>query len=393
MPANWFEAFQQLIAFLEKSKNKKKIIFIDELPWMDTSKSDCINALEHFWNHWASARKDIKLIVCGSAASWMLKKIIRNKGGLHNRVTQKIKLLPFTLAETEQYLQSKNLKWNRYQIAEAYMVMGGIPYYLNGIKKGKSAAQCIDKLCFNESGLLYDEFNNLYASLFRNSANYISVVEALSKKAMGLTREQIVAASKLANGGGLSKVLDELEESGFIRKYLPFKNKLKHSVYQLTDFYTLFYFNFIKNKKTATPNYWETSIDSQRHRAWAGYAFEQVCQAHVHQIKKALGISGVHVNVVSWRSSNAENNTQVDLIIDRNDQVINLCEIKFSINQFTIDKKYAAALRNRIDVFKRESKTNKAVFLTMLTTYGIKENIWSSGLVQNDLSMDCLFEA
>lgn len=386
-PLNWHEAFVLLEEYLEKLKAKQKLIFIDELPWLDTHKSDFLSSFEHFWNHWASARKDIKLIVSGSAASWIINKIINSTGGLHNRATQKIKLHPFTLQETELFLQNKNIRWNHYQIIEAYMAMGGIPYYLNALKRGKSATQNIDELFFNERGLLKNEFNNLYASLFKNPENYIAVVKAISKKIKGLTRDEIAATAKLSNGGTLTKILTSLEECGFIRKYIPFDKMERDAVYQLIDFYTLFYFNFIFNKATAKNNYWTITSKTPQYRAWSGYAFEQVCSMHLPQIKKELGISGIISNAASWRNKDA----QIDLLIDRNDQVINICEMKFSINSFTIDKKYADNLRNKIGSFIAQTKTKKAIFLTMVTTYGITNNAHAAQLVDNSLTMDSLF--
>ena len=385
---NWFDAFQLLIKYLEKLNTKQKLIFIDELPWLDTPKSDFLSAFEHFWNHWASARKDIKLIVCGSATSWILNKLINNKGGLHNRVTQKIKLLPFTLSETEDFLHSKNIYWERYEIVETYMAMGGIPYYLDALKKSKSATQNIDYLFFSEKGLLKNEFDNLYKSLFRFAENHIAMVAILSTKIKGLTRGEILKASKLSNGGGNSKVLEELEQSGFIRKYIPYGNKKKEALYQITDFYTLFYFNFIYNKNTEKDNYWITAANSSKGNAWKGYSFEQLCMLHLPQMKKALGINGIESDVASWRNANA----QIDVLIDRNDRAINICEMKFSINKFTIDKKYAENLRNKIGEFKAQTKTRKSVFLTLVTTYGITPNSYASQLVTNSITMDALFE-
>ncbi|MBL0911859.1 MAG: AAA family ATPase [Bacteroidia bacterium] len=391
VPESWFEAFQQLMACMEKKKKKRQVIFLDELPWLDTPRSSFISALEHFWNSWASARKDIVLIVCGSAASWMLNKLINNRGGLHNRVTRRMKILPFTLHECEAFLRSRHIHWTRYQLIEIYMALGGIPYYLNALQPGMSPAQNIDRLCFSETGLLRQEFDNLYASLFRFPENHTAVSEALSRKARGLSREELIAASGLPNGGGATKVLEELEASGFIRRYLPFDKKVKDSLYQLSDFYTLFYYRFIHKRRQFAAGHWLQQTDSPGHRAWSGYAFEQVCLAHVPQIKKELGISGVHSEEASWRSSGKDNGAQVDLLIDRRDQVINLCEMKFSINPFTIDKRYAAELRNKIGVFRNETQTRKAVFLTMISTYGVKANEHSAGLVQNNLDMDCLF--
>jgi uncharacterized protein len=392
VPTTWFQAFQQLIAHLEKSKDDRKIIFIDELPWIDTPKSNCIGALEHFWNSWASARKDIVLIVCGSAASWMLNKLINDKGGLHNRVTQKIKLLPFTLKECEQFLIEKKINWNRYQIVEAYMAMGGIPFYWNALEPGYSAAQNIAKLFFSDNGLLKEEFQNLFASLFKNPENHVTIVEALGTKAKGLSRKEIIKYAKWASSGTPTKAINELEASGFIRKYTPFDKKVKHSIYQLTDLYSLFYLRFIKDNKLATEDFWINDLDSPQHRTWSGYSFELVCLLHTYQIKKKLGIHGIQSSEGSWRSKDEKKGTQIDLVIDRKDETVNICEMKFSINPFAIDKKYAENLRNKIGTFRTETKTRKAVMLTMITTYGLEENEYSQGLVQNDLTMDCLFD-
>lgn len=389
-PTHWLEAFQQLISILSKSKQPKKIVFFDELPWLDTPKSGFIQALEHFWNSWASARNDVVLVVCGSAASWMINKIIKNKGGLHNRVTQKIRLAPFTLHECELMLQAKGVVWNKYQIAEAYMALGGIPYYWSHIKKGKSAAQAIDELCFAENAILKDEYQNLYASLFKNSEGHELIVKTLSKKTIGLSRKEIIALSKLPNGGGTTKILEELETSGFIRKYKPIGRENRESIYQLLDFYSLFYYQFIHKQKNIAEDYWQKNIDHPSHRAWAGYAFEQLCLIHLPQIKKALGISGVETEAASWRGKS--NKCQIDLLIDRRDQIINLCEMKYAIGEIEITKKYADELRNKMQAFKSETKTKKAVHLTFVSTYGAKQNQHSSGLIQQEIKLNALFE-
>lgn len=391
IPKNWIEAFESLKKILTRNKSRKKVIFIDELPWFDTSKSHFLSALEHFWNSWASARKDILLITCGSAASWMINKIINNRGGLHNRVTHRMKIVPFTLSESEKLLKANQVVCSKYQIVEMYSVFGGIPFYINAIEKGLSMQQNINKICFSDDGILKNEFDNLYASLFKNSENHIEIINSLSKKAKGMTRSEIIAAAKIPNGGGTTKVLDELVECDFIRKYYQFDKKNKDCIYQLTDFYSLFYLKFIKDNKQAVNNFWLNAIDNPKRRSWTGYAFELVCLLHTEKIKEKLGIGGILTSEASWRSSDKENGAQIDLLIDRRDQVVNVCEMKFSINEFTIDKKYEMELRNKIGTFKNETKTRKAVFLTMITTFGVKNNEIYGGLVQNQIIMDDLF--
>jgi predicted AAA+ superfamily ATPase len=386
--SSWLESFEQLIHLLANKKQRgKKVIFIDEMPWMDTPRSGFVQALEFFWNSWASAQKDILLIVCGSASSWIMNKLIKNHGGLHNRITQQIHLHPFTLGECEEYFQKNNIVLNRHQIVENYMIFGGIPYYLSLMKKQFSMAQNVDNMCFSKKGMLRHEFENLYASLFRNYDNHTKIVEILSKKAKGMTREEIIKNTQLPNGGGLTKTLEELELCGFIRKYKSFGKKERKSLFQLTDCFTLFYFNFMSDNKFNDEHFWTNFIENARHRAWSGYSFEQVCLAHLPQIKRKLGIAGVLTNTASWRNNEAE----IDLLIERNDKVINLCEMKYAHEQFVIDKKQDENLRNKRAVFKRETKTRNSVHLTMITTYGVKRNeYW--GNIQSEITMDDLFE-
>ena len=392
IPKSWLEAFSLLSTYLKNSTDEKKIVFLDELPWMDTPRSNFISAFEHFWNGWASARKDIVLIICGSATSWIINKVINDHGGLHNRVTKQIALQPFTLKECEMFAKSKGLEMSRYQLAECYMVLGGIPYYWSLLEKGLSLAQNIDKIIFAKNGKLSNEFNQLYASLFKSPEQYIDIVTALGKKKAGMTREEIIAATDKYSNGALSKVLDELEYCGFIRKYNGFDKKSKQAIYQLIDNYTLFYFKFIQQNENNDEHFWSASIDSAMHRAWSGLAFERLCMAHTQQIKAALGIAGVLSNVYSWRKEADETSdgAQIDLLIDRKDQVINLCEMKYSLSEYIIDAEYEQKLRNKKSAFINATNTRKAVHLTMVTTFGIKTNV-HSGIVQNEVKLDDLF--
>lgn len=392
IPKSWLEAFSLLSTYLKNSTDEKKIVFLDELPWMDTPRSNFISAFEHFWNGWASARKDIVLIICGSATSWIINKVINDHGGLHNRVTKQIALQPFTLKECEMFAESKGLEMSRYQLAECYMVLGGIPYYWSLLEKGLSLAQNIDKIIFAKNGKLSNEFNQLYASLFKSPEQYIDIVTALGKKKAGMTREEIIAATDKYSNGALSKVLDELEYCGFIRKYNGFDKKSKQAIYQLIDNYTLFYFKFIQQNENNDEHFWSASIDSAMHRAWSGLAFERLCMAHTQQIKAALGIAGVLSNVYSWRKEADETSdgAQIDLLIDRKDQVINLCEMKYSLSEYAIDAEYEQKLRNKKSAFINATNTRKAVHLTMVTTFGIKANA-HSGIVQNEITLEDLF--
>ena len=393
-PQTWLDAFLQLITVLDATKNtkKKRIIFFDELPWLATHRSGFLKAFGFFWNNWAS-KNNILVVICGSAASWMIQKIVKDKGGLHNRITRRIHLKPFSLAETEAFLQYKNLNLNHYHILLIYMIMGGIPHYLKEVERGKSAIQNIEDICFSADGLLNDEFSNLYAALFKNSDNHIAIIRALSQKWKGLTRSEIIKNSGLANGGGFTKVLDELLHSGFVTAYFPFGKKKKTMLYRLTDEYSLFFLHFIEPNKRNIKGTWQALSQTAVFKSWSGYAFESVCLKHIEQIKNALKIGGIYSESSGFIFSGDEflPGIQIDLLIDRNDQVINICEMKFYQKEFTISKSYAAQLSRKMTVFREVTNTKKQIFLTMITTFDLLENKHSQGLVDNQLTMEILF--
>ena len=372
--SDWFDAFNGLRELLEKSSKKRKVVFIDEMPWFDTKKSRFVPALEHFWNGWASAQNNIMLIVCGSSASWIAKKLFRNRGGLHNRITRRILLQPFTLAECHKYSECMGFPTDDLNLLETYMTFGGIPYYMSLMSKNLSLAQNVNRLCFSPGGELRDEFSNLYASLFNNASRHIMVVEALGKKKIGLSRDEIKKITKIPEGGSLSEALEELELSGFIRKYAPFARVKRGTLYQLVDHFTLFHISFIKDCSIEDPDYWMKKRETQSFRVWRGYAFEQVCLTHVRQIIKTIGVAGVITHVESWRSEQSEPGVQIDMLINRNDRVISLCEIKYSDAEFSITKKNAQELRNKRNVFIEESRTKKAVQIALITPVGVKRN-------------------
>lgn len=387
-PKNWTEAFSSLRTLLENTKTRgKKVVFIDELPYMYTRRCDLVSALEHFWNDWGSTRQDLLLVVCGSATSWIVKNIVNNKGGLHNRLTRKIYLRPFTLSETKQYLESRGIVFEDRDILETYMVMGGIPYYLRLIEKGKSLAQNIDEMFFMRKGRLDGEFDNLYSALYEESDKYVKVVKAISKLNRGLSREEIIKGTGIKDGGGLSTILKDLDQCDIIRAYSAYGKKRNGVLYQLTDFYSFFYFKFIEKHPATEKGFWKYQLNTSSHNAWAGYAFEQLCLYHYPQIEKALGISGVQTSYSSWFSDNA----QIDLLIDRADRIINLCEMKYSDSEFIIKKKDAEDLRRKMADFYEKEKVRKALHLVMVTTYGVKKNEYYN-MVQNEVTMSDLFD-
>lgn len=394
-PSSWQEAFGQLIAFLSTlNTGRKWVVFVDELPWLASSRSRFLAALDHFWNSWASRQRHLIVIICGSAASWMIHKVIQHRGGLHNRVTRRIRLEPFTLGEALQYLQSRGVDLGHRQTLELYLALGGIPHYLKQAEPGRSAAQAIDDLCFSTTGALRDEFRQLYASLFEHSERHVKVIRALNKKRRGLTRNEILRAAGMPTGGGTTTLLEELVQSGFVLQTLPFGKSKKQSLYRLADEYSLFYLNWIEGHRSSGPEVWLKRQVSPAWKAWSGYAFENVCLRHAWQLKCALGIAGVETTESAWShraSGDCPAGAQIDLVIDRRDECINLCEMKYSQSEFVIDNRYAEDLRRKRDVFREVTKTRKTLFLTLVTPYGVRDNEYRRELVAHCIESNSLF--
>ena len=396
-PKSWMEAFEKLKEYLLKSKQRgKKVLFFDELPWMDTKGSKFLEAFEWFWNSWGCAREDLLLIVCGSATNWIINKLFKHKGGLYNRAGTKMFIRQFTLAETEQYLKKKGIEYERYDIAQIYMMMGGNPYYLKQLEPGRTLADNIDNCFFRTNGKLWDEFDNLYETLFAESEIYVRIVEALAGKMIGLTREEIISITKLPDNGMTSKALKDLVKCGFVRSYQYYGHKTKSQTFQLADFYTMFYFKFVRDNYGQDEHFWTHLLDNPKKNAWLGYGFEQLIKDHIEQVKNALGIGAVLTTQSCWFAEKRDiadegiDGAQIDLLIDRRDKAINICEAKFYSSEFVIDKEYSHKLRNKIAAFKSVVKTRKALVPTMITTFGVKRNAYS-GNVQQEVVLDDLF--
>lgn len=389
-PRTWLEAFRLLKRLLISQGDSRKIVFLDELPWMDTPRSKFVTALEHFWNGWCAARKDIVLIVCGSATSWMIRSVLKNKGGLFNRANRVICLKPFCLAECEAYMRERGCSLGRLELVEGYMIFGGSPYYWSLLDPGRSLAQNVDRMCFTSAGELVPEYRRLYASIFRKPDTYMKIVTALFDKKCGMTREELSVATGIPATGRMTEFLEELEESGFVRPYAPIGKRKRGMVYQLIDSFTIFHLTFMQGRSSARRGFWIDAVDSPERHAWEGLAFERVCMLHEDALRCALGISGVATEISAWRSEQKKGGAQIDLLIDRRDDVINVCEMKFASDVYEISESYEKKLRHKLNLFKEESSTRKSIHLTLVTTFGIKRNT-HSGIVQSEIKMDDLF--
>lgn len=393
VPSSWGDAFEILKVYLKRGRSKrKKVLFFDEFPWLASPRSGFMQAFDHFWNTWA-VDQNLIVVICGSAAAWMIKRVVNSRGGLHNRVTKRIHLQPFTLGEVETYFSDRKLSVPRYDMLQLYMALGGVPFYLRMVEKGQSAIQAIDKICFGKRALLRDEFDNLYRSLFSNYEDHIEVIRALNKKRKGLTRQELIDITSLRSGGGLTIILNELEESSFISSYDPWSKKARNKLYRLTDEFSAFYLSYME-RHGKTNGYWIKNALSPKVKSWSGYVFESICFKHIEEIKRALQIAGIDSTVASMvHKGNAEvDGFQIDLLIDRADNAINLCEAKYYNGPYIITKAQAEKLRERRALFVAESGTKKQVITTLITTYGVHQNVHKSTADQV-VTMDSLFLA
>lgn len=395
---NWVQAFAALKQYLMSLNKDRIVIFLDEIPWMDVQKSNFLPAFSQFWNSWASTYPGLKLIACGSSTTWMLDKFVGDKGGFYGRSNRSIYLAPFSLGETERFLKTRNIIWSRYQIVKLYMIMGGIPYYLDMLDPSLPFDSNIDELFFPMNAPLKNEYDFLFRTLFKNAQLYRRVVELVATRAKGLTQAEIKDLLKLSDGGELSKVLENLQKCDFLRTYVPFGGKSNGVIYQLIDLFSLFHLRFVSTHNGQDEHYW-TNLDDHKKEAWEGYAFEVVCMHHIPQIKERLGIRGVLTNACSWqtkpltdKNGTQWHGTQIDLLLDRDDNIINLCEMKYSKSEYVVTESYYNTLTSRQEIFCHHTSTKKSTTITFITTYGLKKNKHSDTYLPHQIVMDDLFD-
>lgn len=392
MPKSWMEAFFQLEQLLaQHDDGSRQVVFLDELPWMDTPRSGFLPAFESFWNGWCSGRDNMMLVVCGSATSWILSNLARSKGGLYGRLTDSIKLHPFTLGECEEYFETSGIALSRYDITQAYMIFGGIPYYLSYFAKGLSLEANVDRILFGRTPRLADEFDRLFGAIFTNAEDCKKIIRLLATHNVGYGREEIAARTGLPMGGGLTNTLASLAESDFIEKYVPFGEPGRTTCYKLTDNFCLFWLKYVENNGKAA-HFMRDNMTNTVMQAWRGVAFEGVCWQHISQIKQALGISGIESQLSAWRTKgeNGSRGAQIDMLIMRKDNVVNLCEIKFSGTPYSIDLDEELRLRHRIEALRTALTARQTIHLTLITTYGLASGK-HNGVVQRQITIDDLF--
>ena len=390
----WVRAFAELETLLEDRPEPRKVVFLDELPWYDTPKSGFLRAFESFWNGWASVRRDIVLVICGSATTWIIDKVVRNRGGLHNRVTRQLPIAPFTLKECEEFAAYKHLDFDRRQIAECYMALGGVAYYWSLLQEGLSAAQNFDRMFFGVADEMRNEYERVFASLFRRPTRHMAIVEMLGMRKSGLTRDEIVSGLSEGSGGEVTRSLEELCQCGFVRRYNSIGRAKKGAIYQLIDNYVLFYFRFLRDRRGTDEHFWSLSYATPAVNNWRGLAFERLCLWHIPQIRAALGISGIVTDVYSWRGKKTEDGDkpmQIDMLLDRSDNMIDLCEIKFSNGEYEIDAEENRRLMERVETFRSQTGTRKGIRTVLISAFGLKRGKYA-GNIQSVVTLGDLFK-
>lgn len=392
-PTDWMSAFIALKnALKDVAKTEKRcIIFIDELPALDAENSNVAGAIGYFWNHWASLQGNVVLIICGSATSWMITHVIDSKGGLHDRLTEEMPIHPFTLHEVETYLNEYQFVWNRQMMLQSYMVFGGIPYYLSLLNNKESLTQNVDRLFFSKDTKMRREFRRLFNTLYKSPEKYIEIVKALGKSRQGMTREQLAKELKCSNNGHLGDKLEDLVQCDLIRKNIVREKEIKSkdAIYQLCDFFSLFYLTFVDRAEVET-DYWSHHINTPEMNTWMGLAYERICMAHIPQIKRALRIDGISTLNYSWRSKTSKPAVQIDIIIERADNIVNVCEVKHSQGEYELSKEEYEKINRRRNTFINETGLRHASWLTMITTEGLAKGMYSE-MIQSQVILDDLF--
>lgn len=393
IPHDWYEAFLMLKELLEKKKNgKKRVVFLDELSFMDTRKSEFIPALSDFYNNYVSRQSDILLIVCGSATSYILNNLVNNHAGLYDRLTYQMKISPFKLKDTELLLLHNGWKLPRLEITKAYMIFGGIPFYLDYLNPDYSLARNIDNLIFRKEGSLRNEFSRLFSSTFTNAELTEKIVRSLFKKRIGLTKDELLKSLGKSDSPAFRNAVLALEESDFVLKYIPFGGKKKDERIKLIDPFCLFYLRFVDRNSAFNESFYSDNQFSQPVLSAQGYGFEDVCFNHIPEIKKALGISGVQCEVGPYFQKDTDNNKayQIDMVIVRKDNVVDLCEAKFSLSEFELNLKGNQRLAEKISHLNELLPKRYIVQAVLLTTFGLKNSQYSSTF-QSVITLDDLF--
>ena len=395
---SWSEAFEVLTREIEKS-DKKVVIFLDELPWLATQRSGLLKMIDLYWNNRWAKMKNVIFVACGSSASWILEKIIYNKGGLYNRTTRELEIKPFNLAESKEFLsECCGISYTDTQVLSLYMAVGGIPFYLEYAEAGLSAAENIQNMFFEEGASLAYEFHKLVESIFDDASSYIELIRIIAGKREGLSRAEIVKENDELgeDGGGLTDKLNDLVEAGFTHKYLPLGRIKRGEYYRLTDEFCLFYLYWVEKRKptATTENYWVKKQQTPEYRAWSGYTFETICLRHARQIVRALNIQAA-AEISSWRyipTSKSERGAQIDLVIDRDDDAITLCEIKYTDKPFILNKSFKEAIWRKVEVFRQQTKTRKLIFVALVASNGVRNSVYLKNLVHNIVTLEDLFK-
>ncbi len=374
VPQNWFEAFSRLDKILSRddiilSPHGKKIVFFDEFPWFATQRSDFLLAFEDFWNRRGTQSGDLVFIICGSATSWIIKNVLEDSGSMYKRVTAQIFIKPFSLAETKLYFDDNEFDWSKEQIMEFQMVFGGLPFFMSLMNENESFRQNIDRLLFRPNALLQDETDKLLESTLKKSPVYGQILGELSSHLYGMKKSECQEKLNIPVGT-FTRAVEDLIKCRYIVEYTRNYEKSNPLYIQLVDPYLLFHFHFLSNRKRIT-SYEDLSSNIGLYSNWRGHAFEILCFHHLDQIKKSLGISGVKTECFSWTNSEDKEKIQIDMVIERDDKITNICEMKCTDQPFVMSKEDDLSLLRKRDIFKEKTRTKNSIRIVLVSAAGL----------------------
>lgn len=327
---SWSEFFDLVARY---TKEGTWTIYLEELQWLANYESKLLSELKYAWDNQFRRNPKLLLILCGSAPSFMLEKVVHSKA-LYNRSQHEIHLQELSISETKLFLKNRSDR----EIFNAYLSVGGIPEYLKWVDKESSVFQGLCTHAFTSGSFFSREFEKIFTSSLANNKHYREIIETLSRCKF-LSREELAEKLKLTSGGTLSILLTDLEKCGFISKYCPYNLSNSSNVirYAIADNYLHFYFNFIRpiQSKIENGDYNEvpqSAIKMDSYAKWLGFAFERWCRKYSRVIAKILGFSGVQYRSGAYfsRATNKKDpGYQIDLVFDRADKVYTICEMKY----------------------------------------------------------------
>jgi AAA+ ATPase superfamily predicted ATPase len=373
--SDWPDA---LILLRTLTQDGQWIIILDEFQWMANYQNELVSVIKMIWEKYLSQNPDLTLILCGSIASFMKSKVLKSSA-LYGRTDYELNLHELNLSEISEFFPGKGSD----EVIDTAMLVGGIPKYLELISEYPSLYDALEPLAFSQDGFFKTEYDRLFASHFGKKPIFMKIIQTLATNPYGLTTGKLAKEMQVASGGTLCHQLDDLESAGFLHSIIPFDkpegSKLRK--YILMDAYVRFYHSIIRGsmKETTPPNtQFHAIMSSPRYAAWAGMAFEFLCMRHHKEISRILGFHGIPYTAGPFfqRKTLDTPGVQIDLLFERSDKILVLCEMKYllaSVPGDIIDQV------NRKVSALQEKYPGRTILKVLLTKTGSTETVAKKG--------------